>query len=157
MSGEKEPLLIDLASDCESEDILLASSSNSTPCRDEKNSTLDDPEFTNESPTSYFSPSSSSHAIPSSASSSPSPPPSFTNLVFSFKSIKTKYNPGHLRDKRWQNVILPWNRCHLSVTKSCPDLLQNREFLPSGWMCEIRRKKSLSENLIYKQYSGPFS
>merc|ERR1711954_612288 len=120
-----------------------------------KNSTLDDPEFTNESPTSYFSPSSSSHAIPSSASSSPSPPPSFTNLVFSFKSIKTKYNPGHLRDKRWQNVILPWNRCHLSVTKSCPDLLQNREFLPSGWMCEIGRKKSLSENLIYKPYSGP--
>ena len=92
MSGEKEPLLIDLASDCESEDILLASS-----------------------------------------------------LAPGDKSIKTKYNPGHLRDKRWQNVILPWNRCHLSVTKSCPDLLQNREFLPSGWMCEIGRKKSLSK------------
>ena len=157
MSSETEPLLIDLVSDSSSEDILLASSLNSTPCRDEKNSTLDDPEFTNESPTSYFSPSSSSHAIPSSASSSPSPPPSFSNLVFIFKSIKTKYNPGHLKDKKWRNVILPWNRCHLSVTKSCPDLLQNREFLPSGWMFEIERKRSVSEQLIYKPYSGPFS
>ena len=150
MSSEKEPLLIDLVSDSSSEDILLASSSNSTPCRDENISTLDDPEFTNESPTSYFSPSSSSHAIPSSASSSPSPPPSFSNLVFSFKSIKTKYNPGHLKDKRWLNVILPWNRCHLSVTKSCPDLLQNKEFLPSSWMFQLGR--SLSKNLIYKPY-----
>ena len=155
MSGEKEPLLIDLVSDSSSEDILLASSSNSTPCRDENISTLDDPEFTNKSPTSYFSPSSSSHAIPSPASSSPSPQPSFSNLVFSFKSIKTKYNPGHLKDKKWRNVILPWNRCHLSVTKSCPDLFQNRECLPSSWMFQLG--KSLSENLIYKPYSGPFS
>ena len=155
MSGEKEPLLIDLVSDSSSEDILLASSSNSTPCRDENISTLDDPELTNESPTSYFSQSSSSHAIPSSASSSPSPPASFSNLVFSFKSIKTKYNPGHLKDKKWRNVILPWNRCHLSVTKSCPDLFQNRECLPSSWMFQLG--KSLSENLIYKPYSGPFS
>ena len=74
VSGDKDPFLIDLVSNSSSdEDILLASSSKSTPCRDENIPSLNDFEFDTENTTLVSSSSSSSHAIYSLVySSSPS-------------------------------------------------------------------------------------